>query len=318
MRAPLSVSLVGLCALSVLVLAKYFPIVIVASVSSLQPLCVKNMMLSSGWVLPPQFIGRKSPCDSPRNIFTRCNSALIILATLLIIYARQQMNDEPSINGLVQLEKELDSAGPSLQRDAKINLLKLLQVSTVTNFEAAYNDLYYELNRDGGLECLRRIQPVPAESGRFLQPKELDLRNFEEDARLAKQLQFYLEEAQAAKRLLDKLVEEALRGCEGCKGEYPEVKNLDSTKRKAIKQCDGDVRRISDMARVAVVCDSPEDLERVYTRLMGRLQVNKVDLWSKVKFCGPSLDVALIWHETALRSCCWGPGRKRFYVYTDR
>ncbi|CAM9715217.1 unnamed protein product [Ectocarpus sp. 12 AP-2014] len=200
----------------------------------------------------------------------------------------KRMDDEPGINELLRLEKELQGNAPSvwdkllecvsirerpsLERDAKVNLLKFLQVKTVDKYKRAYDNLFYELNKQGGLECLRRIEPAPAKSA-LLQPIVLEEQSYDADEELSSQLQFYRKGAECAKEQLDELVQEVINGREGCEGVYPKIKTLESTKRKAVRFYGGNVRRVADMARAAVICNAPEDLETAYIGLMARIQV---------------------------------------------
>ncbi|CAM9940130.1 unnamed protein product [Ectocarpus fasciculatus] len=201
------------------------------------------------------------------------------------------MDDEPGINELLRVENELQGNAPSvwdkllecvsirvppsLERDAKINLLKFLQVKTVDKYKRAYDNLYFDLNKEGGLECLRRIEPAPAKSA-LLQPILLEEPSCDADEELSSQLQFYREGAACAKEQLDELVKEVINGREGCEGVHPEIKTLESTKRKAVTSYGGNVRRVADMARAAVICDTPEDLEVAYIGLTGRIQPHDV------------------------------------------
>lgn len=187
------------------------------------------------------------------------------------------MNVDIDIEELLALETGLktqrESATSSVSLDAKLNILKYLQVQTVVQYQAAYDALYYDLNKEGGVECLRNIAPVRSKD--LLQPKVLELQGCDEDARLAKQLDFYLADAELAKRCLDKLVEQATHDLEKCEANYVDVKSLESTRRKASRFCGNDVRNVADMARVSVICDTPEALERAYLAIMGFLQVSK-------------------------------------------
>lgn len=200
------------------------------------------------------------------------------------------MDDEPGINELLRLENELEGNAPSvwdklfecvsireppsIERDAKVNLLKFLQVKTVDKYKRAYDNLYYELNKQRGMECLRRIEPAPAKSA-LLQPIVLEEQSCDADEELSSQLQFYRIGAECAKEQLDELVQEVINGREGCEGVYPKIKTLESTKRKAVRFYGGNVRRVADMARAAVICNTPEDLETAYVGLMARIQVGE-------------------------------------------
>lgn len=187
------------------------------------------------------------------------------------------MGDGLNINKLRQMEKDLEAdtismGGPSLERDAKVNLLKFLQVRTVEEYELAYDNLYDELNMHPGRECLRRVQDLDPKSD-LLQPKVLEAQGCDVDEKLENQLEFYRQDATCAKVHLDKLVREVADGHQGCNGVHPEVKSRESTKRKATKFCGGDVRKVIDMARASVICATPEDLELAYKRLMEIIEV---------------------------------------------
>lgn len=196
-----------------------------------------------------------------------------------------QASDIYNIKYLLQMEADLKKpcagAAASLERDAKVNLLAFFKIQTVLGFEAAYDDLYYELHKNGRLQCVLDINPD--RSKELLQPRQ-DLHDRDETPELEEQLQFYLAAAELSKGFLEELVEEVVEGLEGCEVLRAEVKAIDSTRRKASAFCDGDVRKIADMARVSVVCDEPKDLERVYLGIMERLEVSK-----GVKICGKLL-----------------------------
>lgn len=200
-----------------------------------------------------------------------------------------------SVKDLLDLENEL-SGPPSLiarllgrlsigaaspvTRDAMVNLLKYLQVGMVKWYEIAYDDLYYKLSRDEGLACLRTIVPdrsrdlqQPAGPRNVQQSGALNLNDDGNEAQLAAQLQFYLGHAELAKKRLDELVDDVAKDFDGCRPKHAEVKSLESTKRKAKAFCRGDVSKIADMARIAVECESPEDLTSIFTAIVARLQV---------------------------------------------
>lgn len=170
------------------------------------------------------------------------------------------------INDLLRLEAELETSREretsSVSLDAKVNLLKYLQVQTVLQFERAYDDLYYELNQTGGLDCLRSIDPV--RSTGVSQPKVLDLRDCGEDDRLENQLDFYLADAELARPRLDELVMNVAHDTSKYEVQCVKVKSRESTGRKAIREHDGDVRKVADMARVTVICTTPEALKEAY------------------------------------------------------
>lgn len=182
------------------------------------------------------------------------------------------MGTEATIKELIELEQELKCAEPSLERDAKVNILKFLQVQTVNRFQEAYDGLYYELNKNGGLECLRNI--VPARSKDFLQPKVLD-REFDRGASdLTTQAKAYLAGAKLAKPRLDEIAQRVVENLDGCHAKCVGVKALESTMRKAKDSYDGNVRKVADMARVAVICDTPQHLLQVYEDIVETVQVS--------------------------------------------
>ncbi|CAN0446569.1 unnamed protein product, partial [Ectocarpus sp. 12 AP-2014] len=183
------------------------------------------------------------------------------------------------IKDLIRLEAELkkscDSETPPVVRDAKVNLLKYLQIQTVLQFEAAYDTLYFELDKEGGLECLRDISPFRAKD--FSQPKVLKLHGCgDEDVRLANQLEFYLADAELAKQRLDEIITNIADDWGRYEVQYVEVKSGESTQRKVRRFYGGDVRKVTDMARVTVICLTPEDLQQVYSDIMGSMDVRRV------------------------------------------
>eukprot|EP00903_Cladosiphon_okamuranus_P012098 g11353.t1 len=188
------------------------------------------------------------------------------------------MNVNIDIEDLLALETRLkaerESATSSICLDAKLNIVKFLQVQTVEQYQAAYDDLHYDLFKEGGIECLRNIAPVRSKD--LLQPKVLELQGCDEDAQLAKQLEFFLADAEGTKQCLDTLVAKAAQDLNKCEVQYVDVKSLESTRRKASKFCGGDVRKVADMARVTVICDTPKALEQVYSNIMGLLQAQNV------------------------------------------
>lgn len=154
-------------------------------------------------------------------------------------------------------------------------MLKYLQVRTVLLFQKVYDSLYYELNKEGRLECLRNIASVRPED--LVQPKALELQECgDEDDQLEKQLEFYLADAELAKPWLHDLVTRAAGDSRECEVQGVGVKSPESTRRKAKKFCGGDVRKVADMARVTVICDTPRALEQVYFKIMGLLQVSRI------------------------------------------
>ncbi|CAN0019974.1 unnamed protein product, partial [Ectocarpus sp. 8 AP-2014] len=181
------------------------------------------------------------------------------------------------IKKLLLLEAELKNPGEnatsSVDQDAMVNMLKHLQIQTVLQFQEAYDALYYKLNKDGGLECVHSIAAVRSKD--VLQPKILELQDCDEESRFEKVLQFYLAEAELAKQRLDKLVKTAVeKDSEKYEVQCAEVKSRASTERKVNSSCGGDVRRVTDMARVTVICDTPEALKEVYLAIVELLQGN--------------------------------------------
>ncbi|CAM9444501.1 unnamed protein product [Ectocarpus fasciculatus] len=174
------------------------------------------------------------------------------------------------IKELIRLEAELKTSRERetspISLDAKVNILKFFQVQTVKQFQAKYDDLYYELDKMGGLDCLRSIGPVRSKG--LLQPKVLDLQDCSEDEKLEQQLDFYLADAELAKPRLDELVTSVARDSSRYEVQCVGVKSRDSTRRKARSFFDGDVRKVADMARVTVICSTPEALKDVYMAVM--------------------------------------------------
>lgn len=173
------------------------------------------------------------------------------------------------------MEADLKNEAPrsgiatSLERRAKINLLKYLQVETVLHFEREYDQLCYERNTDGGLECVRGISPARTKG--MLQPQKMKRQKCE----LAEKLRFYLAAAKVARRCLDELVQNVVGGLEGCEIQFADVKSLESTERKTVKFYGGDVRRVADMARLSVICEEPEDLKQAYLGITRTLKVSR-------------------------------------------
>ncbi|CAM9939141.1 unnamed protein product [Ectocarpus fasciculatus] len=183
-----------------------------------------------------------------------------------------------NINELIRLEAELKNScnreTSPVGLDAKTNILKYLQVQTVLQFQEKYDDLYYELKKTGELDCLRSIAPV--RSTDLLQPKVLGLQDYGEDDQLEKQLQFYLEDAERAKQRLDELVTNVAHDESKYEVQCAAVKSWESTRRKVSGFCDGDVRKVADMARVTVICATPEALKEAFLALMEKQHVLRV------------------------------------------
>lgn len=194
-----------------------------------------------------------------------------------------QMNGSISIAKLNEIEGELANGVPDLERDAKVHLLKYLKVRTVKEYEAAYDGFFYKLNKEGGVECLRQIEPIPPNNVDLasskeswpvrLQPKVLDLQGLEEPAKLEAQLDVYLADAELAKQRLDEIIDTVVESSGGCYAKKVGVKTRESTARKATASYGGNLRKVVDMARVAVVCDTAQHLEQVYRGIISHLQV---------------------------------------------
>eukprot|EP00903_Cladosiphon_okamuranus_P015560 g14365.t1 len=145
----------------------------------------------------------------------------------------------------------------------------------VLEYQAAYDALHYELDKEGGLECVRNITLVRSEDD-LVQPKAMGLQHCGEDDRLENELEFFLADANLAKPYLDKLVEEVTQDLEQCEVQCVDVKSLESTRRKAKRFCGGDVRKVAYMARVTVICGTTAALEQVYRKIMGLFQPQDV------------------------------------------
>ncbi|CAM9307638.1 unnamed protein product, partial [Ectocarpus fasciculatus] len=71
---------------------------------------------------------------------------------------------------------------------------------------------------------------------------------------------------------LDELVTKAAGHSARCEVQCVEVKSRQRTQEKARDSYGGDVRKVTDMARATVICDTPEALKDVYSTIMGLLQ----------------------------------------------
>lgn len=201
-----------------------------------------------------------------------------------------------NIKELLRLEAILKTReGDASQtcQDAKENIFKYLQVRAVEQFERQYDDLYYQLNKRE-LECLHSI--VPARSNDIVQPKLLERQGRGEDAQLEKQLQFYLADAGLAKQRLDELVTKIAQDSSKFEVQYVAVKSPESTRRKARRFCDKDVRKVADMARVAVICATPDALKEMYLAIMGL---------PKVRICGFFKRSAILQAILYKSASCW-------------
>lgn len=166
------------------------------------------------------------------------------------------------ISELLRLETELNGVASSIERAAKINLLKYLQVLTVKKYETVYTGLFFKLRRDtAGFDKLRTIEEKkPPEEG-LLHPMEEG------------SIEHYLLQAEKAKLELDKLVEMAVpSGTSGREAILARVKSQDSTERK-IGVCGG-IRHVTDLARATIICDTPTGLADVFEDLKKNIGVS--------------------------------------------
>lgn len=171
------------------------------------------------------------------------------------------------IDGLVQLEAELstfriDAKGILLEIDAKINLLKYLQVNMVKAYERVSTHLYFDLRHANSFDMLSKVEGEEPREGSLAHPKKME------------SIEGYLQQAGHAKTCLDELVELVVpRGTGGREGIPAAVKSLESARRKADKTAGG-IHCVTDLARATVVCDTPQDLVDAFESL--RLSVRQV------------------------------------------
>ena len=167
------------------------------------------------------------------------------------------------IDELLRLETEVEELPSSIERSAKVNLLTYLQVDKVLEYERVSTGLYFDLRQDKGFDQLFRIQEKqPPEDG-LVQPLETG------------SIEDYLQQAKDAMPYLDELLR--LVSPPGTPGQevVPEsVESLESTRRKA-DWCG--IRRVTNLARAAVICDTLHDLVDVFEKLNLKVgQVSKV------------------------------------------
>lgn len=98
---------------------------------------------------------------------------------------------ELALRALLKTEKELNTLPPSIERNAKVTLLKYFQVRTVKQYEAVSDALYFDLQRDDGFDQLYRVQEKPQPEGGLVQPMEMG------------SIEDYLRQAERAKLCLD-------------------------------------------------------------------------------------------------------------------
>ncbi|CAM9206684.1 unnamed protein product, partial [Sphacelaria rigidula] len=169
------------------------------------------------------------------------------------------------IRKLLDLEEDLNRLSPSIERDARVNLLKYLQINKVKHHEDASNMLYVELVREQGLDMLRTVREQAPVGGDLIQPREEG------------STQDYLDDAVLATKYLETLLEEVEATVQGTHPMYvvsPGVKSLESATRKAAK-CGG-IRKLTDMARLSVVCDTSRGLARVFELLKQRVKEGQI------------------------------------------
>lgn len=92
---------------------------------------------------------------------------------------------------------------------------------------------------------------------------------------------------------------DATQDLEKCEVQCVDVKSLESTRRKAIKFCGGDVRKIADMARVTVICETPEALQQAYLEIKRSLPVSRT-----CGFAGVSAILEEVPYNFAVCSLC--------------
>ena len=165
------------------------------------------------------------------------------------------------IQELLRLETELEELPPSIERSAKVNLLKYHQVHTVKEYERLSTGLYFDLRQDKGFDQLYTIhEKQPPEDG-LEQPLETG------------SIEDYLRQAECAKPFLDQLLRlVSPPGTPGQEVVTAPVKSLESTRRKVKDWCG--IRRVTDLARATVICDTPHDLADVFEKL--NLKVGQV------------------------------------------
>ncbi|CAM9607409.1 unnamed protein product [Ectocarpus sp. 13 AM-2016] len=160
---------------------------------------------------------------------------------------------ESGIHELLRLEAELEELPSGIERSAKVNLLKYHQVDTVKKYERVAAGLYYDLRQNEGFEQLNRIHEKQGPEKVLVQPLETG------------SVEDYLRQAERAKLDLDDLVRlVAAPGTPGRELVLAPVKSLESTRRKV--KIWG-IRRVTDLARATVICNTPNDLADVFELL---------------------------------------------------
>ncbi|CAM9406031.1 unnamed protein product [Ectocarpus sp. 13 AM-2016] len=201
----------------------------------------------------------------------------VIAAAEETLLARIKGHGEFDIKELLRLEDELGTqpeSATSVAQEAQKNMIKYLQVGCQLQFANRFNALYYEFKKEGSLEVLRSISSFESED--VIQPKVLNVQDCAEDTRLAKQVKSYRDQEKHAQQRLEKLVTEIAEASGGCKVKTVEIKSQESTERKAKKSYGGNVRKVADMARVTLICGSPEALRNAYLAIMGLFEVRRI------------------------------------------
>lgn len=147
-----------------------------------------------------------------------------------------------------------------MRQVAIINILQYGKVRQVTKYRTAYDDLYNDLQRRGGIHTLNTVSSKKP-TGALLQPS------------VSASLDEHVADARCAKAKLDKLVEDVGQAVTGCEVVKADLKSHGGIERKANKFCDGDIRRVTDMARISVVCEDPATLATIFDDLKDRIQV---------------------------------------------
>ena len=168
------------------------------------------------------------------------------------------------IHKLLGLETELEERPSSIERNAKVNLLRYLQFNTVLQYERVSTGLYFDLRRDEGFDQLYSIHEKQEPKNGLVQPLE------------TMSIQDYLRQAECAKLCLDKLLGlVAPPGTPGREVVTTAVKSMESTVRKT--EAWGSIRSVTDLARATVICDTPHDLVDVFEKLVLKVgQVSRV------------------------------------------
>ena len=173
----------------------------------------------------------------------------------------QMSTQELDIDKLLRIETEVETIPYSTDRNAKVNLLKYLQINTVVKYERLSTCLYFDLRRDEGFDQLYRIHEKQGPENGLEQPLETG------------SIEDYLRQAECAKLCLDQLL--GLVSPPGTPRQevvLASVKSLESTRRK-VKDWGG-IRRVTDLARATVICDTPHDLAEVFEKL--NLEIGQV------------------------------------------